>query len=92
MARQRDPKLRASDADRDAVAEQLREHFATGRIRMHELEERLGQVYAAQTYGELEPLIEDLPGPSPYPDLPVPVPAATAARARSSTPVAAASI
>jgi hypothetical protein len=74
MARQRDPKLRASDADRDAVAEQLREHFATGRIRMHELEERLGQVYAAQTYGELEPLIEDLPGPSPYRDLPIPFP------------------
>jgi Domain of unknown function (DUF1707) len=75
MARQRDPKLRASDADRDAVAEQLRDHFATGRIRMDELDERLDKVYAAQTYGELEPLIEDLPGPSPYRDLPVPFPA-----------------
>ena len=65
MARQRDPKLRASDADRDAVAEQLREHFATGRLRMDELNERLDKVYAAQTYGDLEPLVEDLPGPGP---------------------------
>ena len=71
----RDPKLRASDADRDAVAEQLREHFATGRIRMDELDERLDKVYAAQTYGELEPLMDDLPGPGPYTDLPVPYPA-----------------
>jgi hypothetical protein len=74
MARQRDPKLRASDADRDAVAEQLREHFATGRLRMDELNERLDKVYSAQTYGELEPLVEDLPGPGPYADLPVPYP------------------
>ena len=75
MARQRDPKLRASDADRDAVAEQLREHFATGRLRMDELNERIDRVYAAQTYGDLEPLVEDLPGPGPYSDLPVPFPA-----------------
>ncbi|BEP12467.1 hypothetical protein acdb102_07780 [Acidothermaceae bacterium B102] len=75
MSRQRDPKLRASDADRDAVAEQLREHFATGRLRMDELNERLDKVYAAQTYGDLEPLVDDLPGPGPYSDLPVPFPA-----------------
>jgi Domain of unknown function (DUF1707) len=73
-SQRRDPKLRASDADRDEVAEQLREHFATGRLSMDELNERLDKVYAAQTYGDLEPLVEDLPGPGPYSDLPVPFP------------------
>jgi hypothetical protein len=70
----RDPKVRASDADREAVAEQLREHFATGRLSMDDLDERLDRAYAAQTYGDLEPLVVDLPGPEPYSDLPVPFP------------------
>ena len=69
----RDPKLRASDADRDHVAEQLREHCATGRLTMDEFGERLEQCYAAQTYGDLDALVEDLPAPNPYSDLPVPV-------------------
>ncbi|MDX6207043.1 MAG: hypothetical protein QOE76_4074 [Frankiales bacterium] len=69
----RDPKLRASDADRDHVAEQLREHCATGRLTMDEFGERLERCYAAQTYGDLEALIEDLPAANPYGDLPVPV-------------------
>lgn len=68
----RDPKLRASDADRDAVAESLREHAATGRLTMDEFGERLERCYAAQTYGELDVLVADLPGPDPYSDLPVP--------------------
>jgi hypothetical protein len=69
----REPKLRASDADRDLVAEQLREHCATGRLTMAEFDERLERCYAAQTYGDLDQLVEDLPGPNPYADLPVPV-------------------
>jgi hypothetical protein len=69
----RDPKLRASDADRDHVAEQLREHCATGRLTMDEFGERLERCYAAQTYGDLDPLVADLPAPNPYGDLPVPV-------------------
>lgn len=68
----RDPKLRASDADRDAVAELLREHAATGRLTMDEFGERLERCYAAQTYGDLDALVEDLPEPDPYADLPVP--------------------
>ena len=68
----RDPRLRASDADRDAVADQLREHAATGRLTLDEFGERLERCYAAQTYGDLEPLIADLPGPDLYADLPVP--------------------
>lgn len=54
--------LRASDADRERVAEVLRAAAADGRIGLDELDERLEQLYAAKTYGELEPVVEDLPG------------------------------
>jgi hypothetical protein len=54
--------LRASDADRDRVAEVLRAAAADGRLSLDELDERLDRLYAAKTYGELEPVIEDLPG------------------------------
>lgn len=53
--------LRASDADRESVAALLHEASSEGRISFAELEDRLGKVYAAQTYGDLEPLIADLP-------------------------------
>ncbi|WP_093836696.1 DUF1707 SHOCT-like domain-containing protein [Streptomyces aidingensis] len=53
--------LRASDADREAVAERLREAAAEGRIDLEELQDRLDQVFAAKTYGELEPITADLP-------------------------------
>jgi Domain of unknown function (DUF1707) len=54
--------LRASDADREHVAERLRHATAEGRLSAEELEERLGAVFAARTYGELDPLVADLPG------------------------------
>ncbi|MZD07873.1 DUF1707 domain-containing protein [Streptomyces sp. SID5785] len=53
--------LRASDADREQVAEQLREALAEGRLDMTEFEERLEATYAARTYGDLAPLTRDLP-------------------------------
>ncbi|AEF39919.1 DUF1707 SHOCT-like domain-containing protein [Hoyosella subflava] len=53
--------LRASDADRESVAGLLHQASGEGRISFGELEDRLTKVYAAQTYGELEPLIADLP-------------------------------
>ncbi|TNY38792.1 DUF1707 SHOCT-like domain-containing protein [Thermomonospora catenispora] len=56
-----DPRMRASDADRDRVAEALREHCAVGRITVEELQERLQAVYDAKTYGELEAVTADLP-------------------------------
>ncbi|PKK12829.1 DUF1707 domain-containing protein [Thermomonospora sp. CIF 1] len=56
-----DPRMRASDADRDRVAEALREHCAVGRITVEELQERLEAVYAAKTYGELAGITADLP-------------------------------
>jgi Domain of unknown function (DUF1707) len=54
--------LRASDADRERIAEQLRRHHLDGRLDTDELQERLAACYAARTTGELEPLLADLPG------------------------------
>jgi len=57
-----DPRLmRASDADRERVAEVLRTAAAEGRLHLDELDERLAAVYAARTYAELEPITHDLP-------------------------------
>jgi hypothetical protein len=53
--------LRASDADRERVANVLREAAGDGRLSMDELDERLDAVYAAKTYAELEPITNDLP-------------------------------
>jgi hypothetical protein len=52
--------LRASDADRDRVAEILRQATEDGRLTLEELNERLDQAYAAKTYGELVPITRDL--------------------------------
>lgn len=62
-----DPGQRAADTDRDAAAETLREAFAEGRITQAELEQRLDQVHAARTYGELAPITADLPVVVPAP-------------------------
>ncbi|MBV9381007.1 MAG: DUF1707 and DUF2154 domain-containing protein [Streptosporangiaceae bacterium] len=57
-----DPKsLRASDRDRERMAEILRDAAGEGRLGMDELDERLSAVYAAKTYAELEPIVQDLP-------------------------------
>ncbi|WP_265568191.1 DUF1707 SHOCT-like domain-containing protein [Streptomyces hygroscopicus] len=55
------PELRASDADRERVAEVLRDALAEGRLDMEEFEERLEATYTARTYGELAPITRDLP-------------------------------
>jgi hypothetical protein len=55
------PELRASDLDRERVAERLREAAGHGRLTMDELEERVGLAYSAKTYAELVPLTRDLP-------------------------------
>jgi hypothetical protein len=53
--------MRASNQDRERVAEVLRQAAGEGRIGMDELDERLDAVYAAKTYAELEPITKDLP-------------------------------
>src|SRR3954454_17776172 len=54
--------LRASDAERERVAEALRRHHLDGRLDTEELQERLERAYAARTTGDLAPLLADLPG------------------------------
>jgi hypothetical protein len=53
--------MRAADADRQAVADNLKAALDEGRLDLHEYDERLQQAYAAKTYGELAPLLSDLP-------------------------------
>ncbi|WP_323139149.1 MULTISPECIES: DUF1707 SHOCT-like domain-containing protein [Streptomyces] len=63
--------IRASDADRDRIAEILREALAEGRLDPEEHAERIDAVYRAKTMGELEPVVRDLPaagGSRPQPD------------------------
>lgn len=57
----RSSSLRASDADRDAIADRLRQAAVEGRLEPHELEERLHTALRARTYGELDRLVGDLP-------------------------------
>jgi hypothetical protein len=56
-----DPKVRASDADRDRAAAALREHLVAGRLTTDEFDERLDKAYAAKTLGELDEVMADLP-------------------------------
>jgi class 3 adenylate cyclase len=53
--------LRASDADRERVAERLREHYGEGRLSDDDLSERIDAAYRARTMSELETLTVDLP-------------------------------
>jgi hypothetical protein len=53
--------IRAADAERDALAAELREHMVAGRLTQDEFEERLEKAYGASTRGELSELKRDLP-------------------------------
>jgi DNA-binding MarR family transcriptional regulator len=55
------PSMRADDADRDAAAEALAEHFAQGRLTLDELSARLDAALTATTHGELSRATRDLP-------------------------------
>ncbi len=57
----KNPELRASDAERDRVVDQLREAVAEGRLTPEEHGERVEGVLAARTVGELEAFVRDLP-------------------------------
>jgi hypothetical protein len=58
-----DQSIRLSDAEREAAAADLGEHFAQGRLTSDEHAERLEQVWAAKTRGEIAPIFRDLPSP-----------------------------
>ncbi|MFE1788744.1 DUF1707 domain-containing protein [Streptomyces sp. NPDC059525] len=53
--------LRASDADRDRIAQILSDALAEGRLTAEEHSERLDTLYAVKTVGELQALVRDLP-------------------------------
>lgn len=57
-----DDQLRISDAEREAAAAELGEHYAQGRITPEEHAERLDRIWASRTRGELAPVFRDLPG------------------------------
>jgi len=74
------PANRAANADRERAIDVLKAGFAEGRLTKGEYDERVSRVCAARTYGELEPLVADLPagpfgGPVQYPGGLYPVPA-----------------
>ena len=79
-----DPNLRASDAERQQVIDQLRQHAADGRLTMDEFEQRVAEALAAKTHADLEPALRELPSlerpaeVTPRPRRRMPVPSARA--------------
>ena len=55
--------LRAADADRQQVADQLKDALEEGRLSLHEYDERVALAYAARTYADLLTIVADLPQP-----------------------------
>jgi hypothetical protein len=65
-------RLRASDADRDRVAEVLHRAYAEGRISTEEHEDRLDATNRAKILADLTPLTADLVPTAPRPRAPFP--------------------
>src|SRR3954454_12862545 len=76
------PTHRASDAEREEVAERLRDAAGAGRLEPDELEEGLAGAPSPRTGGELATLTDDLPERSPEPAPPAPAWRSEAVRAR----------
>lgn len=57
--------LRVGDAEREAVAAELREHYAQGRLTIEDFNQRLDAAFAARTRGDLDKLTRDLPHARP---------------------------
>ena len=57
--------MRAGDGDRQQVADRLKTALDEGRLNLDEYDERLQRAYAARTYGDLDGLLDDLPGTAP---------------------------
>jgi hypothetical protein len=54
--------LRIGDSEREAAAANLGDHYVAGRLTLDELHERLSDVFAARTAGQLWKVMADLPG------------------------------
>jgi hypothetical protein len=59
------PAVRASDQDRDAVAQRLQQAFAERRLDDDEFDERMRAALTARTGADLDKLTADLPAPAP---------------------------
>lgn len=57
--------MRVGDAEREATAAELREHYASGRLTLDELNDRIDRAFAAKTRGDLDALMRDLPSARP---------------------------
>ena len=62
-ARQRatDATMRASDAERAEIADQLAQHYGDGRLDQADLDERLSRAMSAKTRADLTGITDDLP-------------------------------
>jgi len=56
-----DQHMRVSDAERQAVADRLAEHFSSGRLDQEEFDERVSRAMGAKTRADLNGLFDDLP-------------------------------
>jgi Domain of unknown function (DUF1707) len=74
--------LRIADADREAAAAFLREHYAQGRLTLEEFNQRLDAVFAATTQSQLSALTRDLPRAA-APSAPLPATSAADGRERA---------
>lgn len=57
--------VRIGTEEREQAVQQLAQHLSAGRLELAEFEERVSEVYAARTVGQLAVLFRDLPGPGP---------------------------
>lgn len=57
--------MRVSDAERQAVADRLGEHYSQGRLDQAEFDERIARAMGAKTRADFDGLFDDLPEPGP---------------------------
>jgi Domain of unknown function (DUF1707) len=67
-----DASLRASDDERNTVADKLSRHYAEGRLDEIEFKNRLDTAMSAKTRGDLHGLFDDLPSLASEPPPPAP--------------------
>src|SRR4051794_22669367 len=67
--------MRTSDAERQRVADFLRDCCAEGRLTPDELEQRLDRLFGGGTVADVRRLVADLPGGHAVVPRPVPAPA-----------------
>jgi hypothetical protein len=65
MNRSTSQHMRVSDAERQAVADRLVEHYSQGRLDQAEFDERVGRAMGAKTRADFDGLFDDLPEPGP---------------------------